>query len=267
MKHILFLILFILFQKTLLATIIIVDINGSGSFTQIQPGINAAATGDTVKVLPGSYNNALNMNKNVVLMGSGYETTIITSSNNPTITMSTGKIMWFTISSLTGSGVLLSAGTVTNCVVRGCSSFGVYCPNGSTGIVANCVCYGNGNRGIHGQDGCYASVYNCISYNNGSDGFAQLNLQYSCGPAWYTCGNIGVINLNPGFPSETDYSISSTSPCWDTGSPNLTDPDGSRSDMGYFGGPDAPIYPVVINIRISPEGNGVRIKATGKANW
>jgi hypothetical protein len=35
-----------------------------------------------------------------------------------------------------------------------------------------------------------------------------------------------------------DWELESDSPCIDAGDPNVEDPDGSRSDIGAFGGPD-----------------------------
>jgi len=127
------------------AKIIIVDKAGSGQYLTIQSAINAAqANTDTIRVYPGIYNESLIVNKAIVIQGSGYETTIITSSNNPTITMSAAaKMMWFAITSSGGNGANLPAGTITNCVVSGCTALGVYFPSNSTGSVKNCVLVGN----------------------------------------------------------------------------------------------------------------------------
>jgi len=69
------------------------------------------------------------------------------------------------------------------------------------------------------------------------------------------------------FTSSSDYHISQGSPCWNTGNPSLSDPDGSVSDMGYFGGPDCPIYPVVYEIQITPNGSNINLQAKGRANY
>ncbi len=71
-----------------LAGTIIVDKNGSGQFRSIQPAIDAASTGDTVKVWPGTYSDqGVTLNKNITLMGSGYENTIITGDFDPSVTI------------------------------------------------------------------------------------------------------------------------------------------------------------------------------------
>ena len=79
---------------------------------------------------------------------------------------------------------------------------------------------------------------------------------------------MGNINTDPQFTSPTNFHISPDSPCWDAGRFDVFDPDGSRSDMGYFGGPDCPIYPVVTELQITPlPGGGVQVEATGVANY
>ena len=272
------LLILFLFPAILSANTIIVDINGSGNFTSIQAGINAAVTNDTVKVLPGVYNEAINLSKNIILMGSGYEVTTINSNSNPTVTMSSGKIMWFEITSNTGNGINLSSGIVTNCVVLGCAQIGINLLLNSSGIIHNCITYLNGSSGIHAEDGANtAVVYNSISWANSGTGFIgntwptcdNLNVTYCCGSTNGTIGNVGNINIDPQFTNPPyDFHISSTSSCWDSGKPGVYDPDGSPSDMGYFGGPDCPIYPVVTNITITPlSGGGVQVQATGVANY
>ena len=54
-------------------------------------------------------------------------------------------------------------------------------------------------------------------------------------------GSDGNIDENPRYDSSAgDFSLTSSSPCVDAGDPDLRDPDGSRSDMGAYGGPGAP---------------------------
>ena len=54
-------------------------------------------------------------------------------------------------------------------------------------------------------------------------------------------GTAGNIDENPQFDASAgDYSLRSSSPCIDAGSPDIRDSDGSRSDMGAYGGPGAP---------------------------
>ena len=68
---------------------------------------------------------------------------------------------------------------------------------------------------------------------------STINISYSnIKGGWEGEGNI---DLNPLFvdPSNGDYSLQSGSPCIDAGNPSseYNDTDGSRNDMGAYGGP------------------------------
>lgn len=240
-------------------------------YATIQAAINASTAGDTVKVLPGVYNEALTINQNIVIQGSGYETTVITSSTNPTITMSNGKVMWFAISSSGGDGIRSTGGTITNCVVSGCTGNGVNFLSGSTGSIKNCVIIGNSGDGVRGDPFNYrGTATNCISRPNGGWGFIGLaGTTYSNGSiSGQSGGQSNNINLDPLFISSSDFRIGPTSPCWDTGNPADFDPDGSRSDMGYYGGFDAHVFPVVTDLRITLNPSGsVTVRAIGKSRF
>ena len=260
------------------ATITIVDINGAGQFTSIQQAINNASTADTIQVWPGTYNEAININKNIVLQGSGYENTIITGSFNPTVTISVGEIKWFMISSLAGNGIKISAGKVNSCVIKGCSAAGILSNQGTSSVI-NCTIVNNNGDGIVTDCGSTAwiNVVNCISYGNTGTGFKNNNGQYCGGPTIAlsysngstsgTTGNQGCISSDPIFISSTNYHLSSGSPCLNSGQPSLSDPDGSISDMGYFGGPTCPIFPVVYEMTITPNGNNINVQAKARANY
>jgi len=57
-----------------------VDKNGgTGRYTTIQAAIDAAIEGDTVRILPGIYNESINIGKNIVVQGGGIINTIIYS--------------------------------------------------------------------------------------------------------------------------------------------------------------------------------------------
>ena len=253
---------------------IIVDKNGGGQFTSIQIAVNNSSTNDTIKVWPGTYSEQLTLNKVITLIGSGYENTTIISSSNPTINMSmgVGKILHFKITCLNGDGIQLHNGTVSNCLITACSGLGIYAGTaGDNGLVQNCIINYNGSYGVETVDGGI-SVTNCIGRPNGGyyDFYrynGTFNLSYSNGSHNNTLGNQGCIDVDPQFVSTSDNHISQGSPCWNTGNPALVDPDGSRSDMGYFCGPDCPIYPVVYEIIISPNGNNINLQAKGRANY
>lgn len=81
----------------------------------------------------------------------------------------------------------------------------------------------------------YGTLYNFdISYN---DVWNNKEGQYKDMPD-YTDRN-GNISVDPGFLDEDGFYLKDDSPLKDSGNPLLTDPDGSRSDIGLYGGPRA----------------------------
>lgn len=242
-------------------------------YSTIQSAINVAVTNDTIKVLPGIYNERITINKNIVLLGSGYETTRIISSQTPTVTISSGKLMWFYISSTGGTGVDCSGGIISNCVIAGCSGVGVYFTDNSQGQLINSILYGNGDYGALGASTDGIAI-NTISANNGGywySGFYSLySVTYCCTDKDINASNTtgSLTRTNPQFVSSSDFHLKASSPCINSGNPVILDPDGTRSDMGYFGGAGCPIYPVITEIKIIPQGSGqVRIQAKAQANY
>ena len=239
----------------------------------IQTAINLATDGDTIKVLSGYYEEKVVLNKSIYLIGSGYENTTIASSSNPTLDIRSGVVQWFSITSSGGNGVQMSGGEIRNCVIVGCTGNGIYSENGNS-KVKNCIIVNNSRYGVYVYSyNTVMNVMNCISWSNGRNGYHGDAIQYFS--ISYSIGSIGHVNyvdevydVDPQFTSSDDYHINPNSPAWDAGNPALKDPDGSRSDMGYFGGPHAPIYPVVTKVELIPvESGGVKVKVEGRANW
>ena len=283
MKKIFLIITALLFFCTLTyAGKVIVDKYGTGHKT-IQEGIYFAKEylNDTVIVYPGTYSEQLTLNKNIVVQGSGYENTIIVGSYDPILTMETGIIKWVTITSLLGDGILLSGGTVANCVINSCAKCGIKSLTG-TAIVINCVLVKNGEFGVIAaqtgtSDGAY--VINCIGYKNVGAAFVGVWYSYSKFGNMHVSNSYGsfqdvktsnqnISGNDPAFISSSDFHIATSSPCKNLGNTSIFDPDGSISDMGYFGGTDCPIYPVVYEMIITPNGNNkINIQAKARANY
>lgn len=283
MKHatLLFGLVLSLIQSSVAKTII-VDKFGLGQYTTIQAGINAALVGDTVKVYPGVYTEQVNVGKDIVLQGSGYEYTQIVANADPAVSMSSGKMMWFAISSNIGRGVTMSGGTLTNCVVWNSAQVGIMVTSGTTAIIQNCDVVNNNISTSYGGYYCqvYASggtmtVLNTIVLTTpgGDSGHDIILYAYGATANMLYCrtyfgSGTGAISANPQFTSSTNYRLASSSPCVDAGKPDIYDPDGSRSDMGYYGGPDAPVFPVVTDLRIFLNSDGtVSVQATAQSRY
>jgi hypothetical protein len=158
---------------------------------------------------------------------------------------------------------------------------------------------GNYRRHAH-----FATLYNSIlvqntgngiAYNAGSSDsyFTERYIIDSCNIWGNTAGNYGTnlgpgsnvvptntISENPRFVGQTagpgfDARLQSTSPCRNAGRPGAAwlDPDGTRNDMGAFGGPRAQNFfesptdgPIVREVRVSPgsvpQGETITIEAT-----
>jgi parallel beta-helix repeat protein len=132
-----------------------------------------------------------------------------------------------------------SASLIINNTVAG-NSNGMYDSGGWLPTIMNNVVTGNSNIGL----GCVNnSVPTNFSYNdvwgNGT------NYHYcSAGP--------GSISEDPVYVDETngDYHLDTGSPCIDAGNPaaQYNDPDGSRNDMGAYGGPGAEVPLPQVNL-------------------
>jgi hypothetical protein len=92
--------------------------------------------------------------------------------------------------------------------------FMVSCDEDSNIFFSYCNIWGNDPQGFEG-----------VSDPTGTSGNISLDPQY--------------LSTESENPLEWDLHASTTSPLIDAGDPALADPDGSRSDMGAFGGPEA----------------------------
>jgi len=105
--------------------------------------------------------------------------------------------------------------------------------SGGNPVVINCIIAEN-------YSGEYGGGIGCLSYGDAtilySDFWANTPEDfYNCSPGE------GCIFEDPLFadPENNDYHLCSNSPCRDAGDPSILDPDGTRSDIGAYGGPDA----------------------------
>jgi hypothetical protein len=300
-----FLILLVLlvfcFNQTSYSTTLCVAKDGSCPYTSIQAAINAAATNDTVKVMPGTYYGSIVIGKKIVVIGSGHEVTKIYSDSTtlfPAVEFVAGcngaKLMWFTIQSAYHDGIWVFSGLspyILNNIIQCCGKTGIWvdqaCP-----VIGNNIVRQNAWKGInfHCCSTCgLPTVYNNIITSNTSYGVGSysypfvedVSLLYNCiynniggniysleGP-W--AGNIQQDPkfVNPSCDSPNDFHLAIGSPCKDTGREGFPDCEGTRGDMGVFGGPNAYCGPgpVVTDLKLIPpavvKGETFDIQASG----
>jgi hypothetical protein len=179
----------------------------------------------------------------------------------------------------TAGGAMESQGgapTLTNCVFSGNvsteSGGGLFNMGNSNAILINCTLSGNSAAASGG--GIYNSwatasveILNCILWGNsdssGSGEIAQItnsdstvSVDYSCVQGWTgSFGGTGNIGDDPLFvdadgaddvvgTEDDDVHLMEESPCIDTGHPAIEyqDVDGSRNDMGAYGGQFGELY-------------------------
>jgi hypothetical protein len=138
--------------------------------------------------------------------------------------------------------VLQAGGTteLSNVVVSGNSgtSSGVGVTDTGAFTLINSIVYKNDDYGLSVESGSSASVSYSDVYGNTTANYTGITDPTS------TLGNI---SKDPSFTtwtddsdiSDDDYTLGSSSPCIDKGSSSTSydDTDGSRNDMGAYGGP------------------------------
>ena len=68
-----------------------VDASGGGDFTSIQAAVDAAASGDTIEIAPGTYEESISISaKTLALSGSGVDATVINGSRSATVFSASG---------------------------------------------------------------------------------------------------------------------------------------------------------------------------------
>ena len=155
------------------------------------------------------------------------------------------------------NGILIdlnSSPTIINCIIKDMEYSGILTSITNAIIMNNTIynCYGAYGTGL--QIGGISLVKNNIIVHGLSYGCwnVSVNIQYS--PVadyndvwdWNIANyndrwNVGEhdISMDPVFVDTVDFRLQLGSPCINAGDPLILDPDGTRSDMGAWGGPHA----------------------------
>jgi len=121
---------------------------------------------------------------------------------------------------------------------------GIYISNGSHPVFINSIIWNKSAQEVFFREyGKPSSI--TLSYCNLKGGTGSIKDKYGAGEVKWMEGNI---TADPRFkdPSDNNFGLAPVSPCRDAGSPEkrYNDADGTRNDMGYYGGP--------VGIGISP---------------
>ncbi|MBM2815706.1 MAG: Cell surface glycoprotein with copper-binding domain [Ignavibacteria bacterium] len=278
MKHFIsFLILIVLLSLSAQAAIRTVDPKGGAQYTSIRAALQDADAGDIIRLAPGTYDKEqITVDKDVTIQGSGAKVTVITGNFDPVITQKAGIIKWVTVISKSGDGINMSANAmITNLVAKDCKAAGISILS-NTCKVNNCLATNNG-IGIYIEYTAVKSIIiNCISYNNtsnyGAGGLWNYPISRYCsafgtgGGNWSNC--INCLTSDPMI--NTDYRLDNLkSPCVNGGDPTIFDWDGTISDMGYYGGPDAPMQPYIslpASFKLNDDGT-MQFKLKGRVGY
>jgi len=151
-----------------------------------------------------------------------------------------------------GGGITVSAGasaTLINCIINKNTANrrgGLSISAGASATVINCVIYSNiscdGNSSIFSSGSI--AILNSIVWNNTDspgDEFYTQNATYSDVDGVAILYGTGNISVDPLFadPTAGDFHLLPGSPCINSGNPadDYIDLDGSRNDIGAYGGP------------------------------
>ncbi len=189
------------------------------------------------------------------------------------------------IENCTGSNVIevgySSILDVENCIIRNnnTTDWNININQSNINIV-NCIIHDNSNNESSGSifriESGNATIQNCIIVNNHGYIFEDFkkyvtNL-YNC--IWNSGvgTGLGEINQDPKFQNLAgfDYFLRTDSPCIDAGNPSpvYNDFDGTRNDMGIYGGSYSwrGASPIITNLEVTPQsllqGGTINISAT-----
>ena len=223
----------------------------------IQKGINGAVDGDTVLVKSNIYYENLVISEKSICLASDFiytndatdimNTVIDGSLGEKTLTIinceNTVSITGYVIQNgpLRGIECNSSEALISNNIITGNGRSGLYIEDCNPEIINNSIIFNK----IYGVDCLNSSpvIKNCNIWGNFAAGIVYSNVYSNddskpvisyCNIQMNSMGNEEeCISADPLFTHPL-YNICSESPCINAGDPDITDPDGSRSDVGIY---------------------------------
>ncbi len=165
------------YDASVSAKTIIVDINGNGNYTSIQDAITNAATGDTIRVWSGWYNQSasITIGKSLTIIGNGtMNTTINGTGTGDVIRITTNYVtmIGFTIMN-SGTGTTdagIEIGNYNNIKIENCNltklGTGIYVNQGPNNKIINTTCNSNRYYGIYLYRSSDNQIINCTLNSN-----------------------------------------------------------------------------------------------------
>ena len=216
--------------------------NSGGDIIHVHPGTY------TGYIVPGKTRGGIALKDSVTILGAGADSTILTGNVHAEFA-SGAHISGFTIED--GIHAISASLSLTNSVIADFEGVAIWGTNTDFHIINN-VLAGNGKDAIFLHDSSTAIIRNNIIVNNagfGINGVESASATIDYNNVWsnvedyfefFPAGD-NDISENPQFvdADSGDFHLQSGSLCIDAGDPDpqFNDPDGSRNDMGAFGGP------------------------------
>jgi len=235
------------------------------SYSSIFDAYIQATHNDIIYVGKGRYDEEIKIEKRISLIGAGPQNSFITRTIN--VRMKDVTILGFTISSSNGDGInvylpcdIRGVCTIKNCIITSCTGSGIetgYACGAQTLIQNNVIIYNN-QYGIDNGDSRPTIYKNIILYNkkiaiknidsqinNASFNNVYKNSMENESLDYYEL-SLGDISADPLFidVDSGNFALQDSSPCKDSGLQGFlyNDPDGTRNDMGAYGGTDSEAF-------------------------
>ena len=243
--------------------------NVPGDYDTIQAAIDASQPGDTVLVEPGTWRETITLRSNIVLRGRETARTLLEGTGeNPVISadgVADVRVSNFTFVDVSigvrvsGNADIIIAGNVFD---GGGNGTAVMVLDSAAAEISNNTFYDNGTAIDRAHDG--VSIRNNMFYENSiaiAPAGLTANISYN---GFLNNDNDGPVGtqamLNKPFrfisTSDRDFHLRSSSEGIDEGDPSETDViDGTRADMGAYGGPYADVTPFPVS-GLSVESDG-----------